>query len=208
MFSLQRTLGRPKLFFGLLNRIAGYGVEAVGCLQQYVTSASAPDMEVVRSVRRKDKQACNELEELLLKVFVTPIEREDLEAVASDLYRLPKAAEKFAEIYSIGWSRVKDGDFESLLKMLSKSAKIVTEMVDCLASNGKMAEIKALDARLSQIGADSSDITNNALRRRQVPGADPLTEIIVHDLYRNLTNCLDICRSSGRTLALVTLKNS
>jgi hypothetical protein len=71
-----------------------------------------------------------------------------------------------------------------------------------------MAEMKALDARLSQIGADSSDIINNALRRRQVPGADALTEIIVHDLYRNLTNCLDICRSSGRTLALVNLKNS
>lgn len=209
MFSLQRILGRPGEFFGLLEQSAALGVESVIALRNTLTNRSqAPVMEAFVTARRKDKEVITTLEAMLSRVFVTPIEREDLQAVATQLYRLPKTVEKFAERYEITWEKTGDYDFELITHMLEKAAKIVLEMVQSLRLRGNLAEMKALDARLSQIESDAGDVILESLRRIYEPGGDPLREIIAQDLYHILSDCLDVCRSIGGTLALVILKNS
>ena len=209
MFSLQRILGRPGEFFGLLEQSAALGVESVTALRDTLTNrTTAPVMDVFVSTRRRDKEVINLLEGMLSRVFVTPMERDDLQAVATQLYRLPKSVEKFAERYEISWEKVGDYDFGLVTHMLESAAKIVSEMVQKLRLPGGLAEVKALDARLSQIESDAGRVILEGLRRIYEPGGDPLREIIAHDLYHILSDCLDICRSIGRTLALVILKNS
>ena len=100
MFSLQRLLGRPREFFGLLEQSADLGCEAAAALNEMVTHPhTAPSLEVFAEARRKDKEIINRLEETLDLIFVTPFERDDLEDVAQGLYPIPKAIEKFAERY-------------------------------------------------------------------------------------------------------------
>lgn len=209
MISVQRMLGRPREFFGLLEQSAALGAESVTALRRMTeNSGRAPDLTVFHAARRKDKEVVNRLEEMLARIFVTPIDREDLEEAAQNLYRLPKAVEKFAELYSIVWQRVADVDMGIPLHMLESAVKIIVEMVRVLAASGGLSEVKSLDARLSQIELDSSVVICDAVRKIYAPGGDPLKAIATHDLYRALTNCIDVCRSIGRTLALVTLKNS
>jgi len=209
MFSLQRMLGRPGEFFGLLEQSAALGVESVTALRHTLTDRNkAPVMDIFVATRRKDKEVINQLEGMLSRVFVTPMEREDLQSVATQLYRLPKTVEKFAERYEIAWEKVGAYDFSLITHMLESAAKIVSDMVQNLRLPGALAEIKSLDARLSQIESDAGRVILEALRRIYEPGGDPLREIIAQDLYHILSDCLDICRSIGRTLALVILKNS
>lgn len=209
MFSLQRTLGRPREFFGLLEQSAILGAESVAALRNMVASrTSAPTLEPFVTARRKDKEIINRLDAMLIQVFVTPIEREDIHAVANQLYRLPKTVEKFAERYDIVWQKVGDYDFALVAQMIEGGAKIVVEMVQNMQAGGGLAEIKALDARLSQIEADAGKVILDALRRIYEPGGDPLREIIAQDLYHILSDCIEVCRSIGRTLALVIHKNS
>jgi uncharacterized protein Yka (UPF0111/DUF47 family) len=209
MFSLQRLLGRPAEFFGLLEQSAALGAESVSALRTTLANRTqAPSLEAFVNARRKDKAIINRLEEMLTKVFVTPIEREDLQAVATQLYRLPKTVEKFAERYALVWERTATFDFGLATHMLESGAKIVVQMVQILARSGKLAEIKALDARLSQIESDAGTVILEALRRIYEPGGDDLNKIIAQDLFHILSDCIDVCRSIGRTLALVILKNS
>lgn len=209
MFSVQRMLGRPGLFFGLLEQSAALGVEAICSLRPLTANLGGePNLEPLQAIRRKDKAVVMELEELLTRVFVTPIEREDLESVVTQLYRIPKVAETFGEVYSIVWHLVPDLDLAIPLQMLENASKRVAEMVKALAASSDPTEVRTLDVRLSQMEADSSAIINNALRRLYEPGGDPLQEIAVHDVYRALTECFDACRSCGRVIALVSLKNS
>ena len=49
------------------------------------------------AVRRKEKLLAQDLTEYLCKTFVTPLEREDIEALSNALYKIPKTVEKFAE---------------------------------------------------------------------------------------------------------------
>jgi uncharacterized protein Yka (UPF0111/DUF47 family) len=209
MFSLQRILGRPREFFGLLEQSAELGAESVAALRTTLENRTQePLLDAFVSARRKDKAIINKLEEMLTQVFVTPIEREDLQAVATQLYRLPKTVEKFAERYIIVWEKTKDYDFSLAAHMLESGAKIVVDMVKLLSSGGKLAEIKAMDARLSQIESDAGRVILESLRRTYEPNGDTLGKIIAQDLYHILSDCIDVCRSIGRTLALVILKNS
>jgi uncharacterized protein Yka (UPF0111/DUF47 family) len=209
MFSLQRLLGRPAEFFGLLEKSSLLGAESVAALRaMLVDRDKPPGLELFAATRRKDKEVINQLEEMLTKVFITPIEREDLEAVANQLYRLPKTVEKFAERYEIVWERMRDYDFSMIAHMLESGAKIVVEMVQSLSRGGDLGEIKALDARLGQLESDAGALVLDALRRIYEPGGDPLRDIIAQDLYHILGDCIDVCRSIGRTIALVIHKNS
>jgi uncharacterized protein Yka (UPF0111/DUF47 family) len=209
MFSLQRMLGRPAAFFGLLEQSAALGAESVAVLREtLVNRGQPPALEAFATARRKDKEVINRLDEMLTRVFVTAIEREDLQSVAMQLYRLPKTVEKFAERYDIAWQKVGDYDFSVAAHMLEGAARIVVEMVQSLSRGGDLSEIKALDARLSQIETDAGRVILEALRRIYEPGGDPLREIIAQDLYHLLGDCLDVCRSIGSTIALVIHKNS
>ncbi len=209
MFSLQRILGRPEEFFGLLEQSAALGAESVTALRAMLAEPSGPpSLEAFSTARRKDKAVINKLEEMLTQVFVTPIEREDIQAIATQLYRLPKKVEKFADRYALVWDKVAGFDFALAAHMLEGGAKIVVEMVQILSRSGKLAEINALDARLSQVEADAGRVILESLRRMYLPGGDELSSIIAQDLYHILSDCIDVCRSIGRTLALVILKNS
>ena len=209
MFSLQRALGRPREFFGLLEQSAALGAESVGALRTtLVNRGTKPDMEAFASARRRDKEVINRLDTMLTQVFVTPIEREDIHSIATQLYRLPKTVEKFAERYDIVWEKVAEYDFSLAAHMLESGARIVMEMVTCLSKGNNLGDIKSMDARLSQIQADAGKVILEALRRIYEPGGDPLREIIAQDLYHILSDCLEVCRSIGRTIALVILKNS
>ena len=209
MFSLQRALGRPREFFGLLEQSAALGAESVGALRATLSNrGTKPDMEAFASARRRDKEVINRLDTMLTQVFVTPIEREDLHSIATQLYRLPKSVEKFAERYDMVWDKVAEYDFSLAAHMLESGARIVIEMVTCLSKGNNLGDIKSMDARLSQIEADAGKVILEALRRIYEPGGDPLREIIAQDLYHILSDCLEVCRSIGRTIALVILKNS
>lgn len=209
MFSLQRLLGRPGEFFGLLEQSAALGAESVTALRDMLTNRTRkPSLDDFVTARRKDKEIINRLETMLTQVFVTPIEREDLHSVANQLYRLPKTVEKFAERYEIVWEKVADYDFGLIAQMIEGAAKIVVEMVKNMRKGGGLADIKAMDARLSQIESDAGKVILDSLRRIYEPGGDTLREIIAQDLYNTIGDCLEVCRSIGRTLALVIHKNS
>lgn len=210
MFSLQRILGRPKKFFGLLEESAALGSNSVRALRTLLAhhNGSSPDLAAFAAARRRDKEVIGKLEEMLTRVFVTPIDREDIEAVAGQLYRLPKLVEKFAERYSIVSDRLAGVDFTPVADMLENAAQIVCEMVRNLSAGNNLAENKALDARLSQIEADAGRVVMRVYQRLYEPGGDPLTEIITRDLYGLLSDCVEVCSSAGRTMTLVILKNS
>src|SRR5437667_11718095 len=102
MFSLQKILGKEDKFFDLLEASAEEAHGSVQLLNALIKSPEqARSLEEFAHTRRKDKRITEEITEELCKTFVTPLEREDIEALASALYKIPKTAEKFGERFSI-----------------------------------------------------------------------------------------------------------
>src|SRR4029077_496869 len=101
MLSIQKILGHDQKFFDLLEASAQQAdasvhhlIDLLGRLEQKTSAQSLE--EFVRS-RRKDKQITQQLTEELCKTFITPLEREDIQALSAALYKIPKTVEKIGE---------------------------------------------------------------------------------------------------------------
>ena len=71
--------------------------------------------------RRKEKKISEQISEELVQTFVTGLEREDIEALARGLYKIPKSAEKLAERFMMAGKHVEGIDFSKQAEMMEKA---------------------------------------------------------------------------------------
>lgn len=208
MISFQRLLGRQDKFFGLLTASAQECANSVAALARAVAHPGVkPYMKDFVEARRKDKQITNELEELLIKTFVTPIEREDIEALAEQLYRIPKTVEKFAERYNLVAEKVADVDFKPQVGLLQRAMSHVLTLVRSL-QNADLPAIRQAQTDIQFCESEADDLLTEALKPLYAPGFPPLKAIILKDLFDLVEEAIDRCRDVGTVASHVLLKNS
>ena len=89
MFSLQKVFGKSEKFFELLERSAQQCCNIVDALKQVMENPSeTARLQAVRHCRIENKRIFEKTSELVVRTFVTVLEREDIEAVATALYRM------------------------------------------------------------------------------------------------------------------------
>ena len=208
MFSLQKLLGKDDKFFELLQASAEEGLHSVEALKRILTNPSVtPTLDEFVASRRKDKKITNEISELLVKTFVTSLEREDIEALSNGLYKIPKTIEKFAERYILCAPRVRDVKFDTQITMLEEAIKIVVAMLAGLKKND-LAAISAQNTRLQQIEGDADKLMLDHFRVLYSGNIDPLTALALKDLHEIMEKVFDRCRDAGNVVSHVVLKHS
>ncbi len=94
MFSIRKFLGQDDKFFDLLEASAQQADtsvhELVALLSRVAQEESEQSLDAFVHSRRKDKKITQELTEQLVKTFITPLEREDIQALAAALYKIPE----------------------------------------------------------------------------------------------------------------------
>src|SRR5438093_11503285 len=130
MFSLQQLFGKGDKFFDRREASAEEAPISVQALVRIIKSSSAPPtLEDFVLSRRKEKRIAEEISEQLVNTFITGLEREDIEALSTALYKIPKATEKFAEHFIIGLQHVREGDFPRQAGMREQAPDTVLAMV-------------------------------------------------------------------------------
>src|SRR5579885_2823830 len=148
MFSLQTMFGKGDKFYGLLEASAQAARDGASALQSLLEHrGEAPALESFRAARRREKQLAAQISEALVNTFVTALDREDIEAMSSALYRIPKTIEKFAERYAIVAPRVRGIDFASRASLLMNATEALCEMVGELRNGLKIDRMKLLQDR-------------------------------------------------------------
>ena len=208
MVNLQRLLGREDDFFALLEGSAQEGVHAVRALKHMVSNpAAATSLADFAEARRKDEQLTTKLEEMLINTFVTPLEREDLEALADVLYKIPKTVEKFAERYAVGQPQVRGADFSRQVALVEQATDLVHQMVQFL-HQGELGNIKTLQYKLQAVESEADDLLLELMSQFYEPGFPSLKAVILKELYDLLEKIVDRCRDAGNVMSHVLLKNS
>src|SRR5580698_8891249 len=101
MSTWKKILGKDEKFFDLLEASANEAnlstTRLKNFLQQLQSVMSLDSLDELTFSRRKDKEITNEITRELCKTFVTPLEREDIEALSNSLYKIPKTVQKIGE---------------------------------------------------------------------------------------------------------------
>ena len=209
MISFQRILGREDEFCSLLEASAKEACYAVAALKNVLNRHElSPLLHEFADARSKDKKITEEISQRLITTFVTPMEREDIEALAGALYKVPKIVEKFAERYSIVADKVADVDFSRQLVLMEQAVNLVLQMVQALRAGRNLGGIKALQNELQICEAQADDVLLHMEREFYKPGFPALKAVILKDLFSLNEKVVDRCRDAGNVVSNVLLKNS
>src|SRR2546425_12228570 len=165
MFSLQKLLGKDQTFFRLIEGSAEEARASVECLTRLIENpVQAHSLDPFTEIRRKDKRLTRELTEHLCKTFVTPLEREDIEALSSALYKIPKTAEKFGERLLLAPQHAEGWVVSKQLAMLEKAADTVVLMVKELREGVNIGKVQKQNDQLQHIEGEADNLMVESLR--------------------------------------------
>lgn len=209
MISLAKFFGKSDRFFELLSssaRSANQSIEALArLLKESNGTVSLADLAIAR---RNEKRNAETISEELVKVFVTALEREDIEALSKALYRIPKTVEKFGERYEIMHHLVKPENFAPQMSIAQEAASVVERMVNMLPNNPKLEDIKAENDKMQELEGRADQLVLGYLKEIYSGSIDPIKAMAMRDLYDLLEKVIDRCRDSCNVVTQIVLKNS
>ncbi len=212
MLSIQKLFGHDQKFFDLLEASAQQADASVhhliDLLEKLEQKASPQNLEAFVRSRRKDKQITQELTEELCKTFITPLEREDIQALSAALYKIPKTVEKIGERVLICPQEVLGRDFRTQVEHLDQAAETVLAMVKQLRRGTDTATAREMNDKLQLIEGEADKLELDLLRDLYQGDYKTKQVIFLRDLFELIEKVIDRCRDAGNIILQVVLKHS
>ncbi len=213
MLSLKKLLGKDDKFFDLLEagaEEAKTSVELFSRFLQSVASGGTPGgtLDDFIQTRRKEKRIRHTITEELSKTFVTPLEREDIEALSWALYRIPKQVEKIVERLSIYPGRVPHTAFQRQAELMLQAAEAVVFMVKQLRGGTTIEKIREANDRLQFAEGEADKVMLTLLKDLYHGPYDAKELVILQELYEMVEQAVDRCRNAGNIVVQIVLKHS
>lgn len=210
MISFQKIFGKTDVFYDLLEASASQARQSVLALHPLLSqpAGSTQNIDAFAASRREDKKITQQINEALCRSFVTELDREDIEALANALYKIPKTVEKIAERIVISRERLGKVDFSPQVKLMDTAADIVLTMVTELRKKLHLERVKDLNDKIQQVEGDADKLILTCLRELYTGEKDAVQVVILKDLYDLMEKVVDRCRDAGNVVALIVLKNS
>ena len=206
MFSLQKLLGQEEKIFALLEASAQEARNSVQALVKI--SKSLNDTLVLDEfarLRQLDKKITQEISSAAYTVFVTTLDREDIDALSGALYKIPKMVDKFTERLLLSPPGVRAVNFSRQIELLEEATDVVVEMVRTLRKED-LRKISHLNEQLQSVEAQADEQMLELHRELFNRPRDILEIIALKDLYEQLEKVIDRCRDAGSMIARVALK--
>jgi len=209
MFSLQQLFGKSDQFYGLLEQAAEEAHQSVKLVLDLMNTPKArQNLDDLILARRKEKKIAEQISELLVKTFVTGLEREDIEALSLALYKIPKTTEKFAERYLLVPQHLEGVEFSKQAALMERSTDVVLQMVKQLRDLTNVEKLKELNDKLQFIEGEADRLMLELLAELYSGRYDALRAIVIRDLYELIEKAIDRCRDAGNVVMHIVLKNS
>ncbi len=208
MFSLQTIFGQGNQFYTLLEEAAVAAHDSATALHAMLRDADRqPALDAFKLARLRERETSDKISQALVDSFITPIEREDIEALGSALYKIPKQIEKFADRYSLATRHLAHIDFAPRAAMLEQASGVVVEMVRQLR-HLKLEPMKVLNDRLRSIENEADRLMLELYRDIYSGKLEPLQMFLLKEFFEILEKAIDRCREAGVVAYEIVLKNS
>lgn len=209
MKALRKLLGYDDKFFTLLEASAREAQNSVRLLGELIKDSQGPiAVDNLIHARRNGKRIAEDITEQLCRTFVTPLDREDIEALSAALYKIPKTAEKFSEIFFLCRESIAPLDFSRQMNILEQATAVVMEMTTKLRQRADIETMKEHNNRLHYLEGEADKLMLELIREMYSGKHDPLRVIVILDLFEILERVVDRCRDAGNVIFQVVLKYS
>lgn len=209
MFSIQQLFSKGDRFQELLEAAAQESHESVRLVIELMKSPrNTQNLDDLILARRKEKKISEQISNELVKTFITGIEREDIEALARGLFRIPKTAEKLAERLVMAGKHLDGIDFSKQADMMAKATDAIYQMIKQLRDMEDMEKMKTFNDRLQLVEVEADKYMNELIRDLYNGKYEAIRAIAVRDVYELIEKVIDRCHDAGNVVMQIVLKNS
>ncbi len=209
---LTKLSGKSDVFFDLLEEGAQEAKASVDLFAQFLKQMDEgkqpAGLDDFIQARRKEKRIRHLMTEALSRSFITPLDREDIEALSVALYRIPKQVEKIVERLSIYPGRVPHEMFSRQAQLMSQAAEALAFMVKQLRQGTTLDSIREANDRLQFAEGEADKVMLEQLKGLYSGPCDAKELVILQKLFEMVEQAVDRCRNAGNIVVQVALKHS
>ena len=210
MFSLQKALGKDDRFFDLLEASAKEARASAQALTKFFqTPDAARSLDDFAQSRRNEKKINAEIIESMATQVMTMFEREDVEALAKALYKIPKTVAKIGERLLLDPEFLRGIDLSKPITMLERATNILLLMVGELRRGAALSKVKELNTELQHIEGEVDKLmTGLSCELYRSKTVEVGRALFLKDLYDLLERVTDRCRDAGNVIIQIVLKST
>lgn len=206
----MRLLPRDEKFFDLFSAVAAFTVEAAALLRELLRSETQRRTAIVDQIKRLEHQAdqvTHDVVTRLDRVFITPLDREDIHLLASrldDVIDLIDGTARRLLMFHAGKSP--DGAV-LIADVINKAVAELQAGVGALEKN-KGGSVLAACVQVKRMEEEGDSLYHEWLGRLFEGTPDPLDVIKWKEMYDTLEHAIDSCMGVAQVLQSISLKNA
>jgi predicted phosphate transport protein (TIGR00153 family) len=206
----MRLLPRDEKFFDMFIEVAGYAVESAALQQELLQADEEHRGAIVDQIKRLEHQAdqvTHNVVNRLDRVFITPLDREDIHTLASrldDVIDLIDGTARRVLTFRAGPAP------EGAILMAEVIARATVQLQMAVQSLEKNREGTVLDAcvRVKRLEEEGDSFYDEWVARLFEGKPDPLTVIKWKEIYDNLETTLDNIEDACNVLESISIKHA
>ncbi len=202
----MRLVPREEKYFGMLNQLAAQvkqgGELFVRIFEDYQNHARYA--EQIKGIEVSCDDLAAKITQKLNSSFITPIDREDIYLLVTELDDVIDMINDLArrlDIYSVTTPRSDGAEIAGLL------ARATVEIEDAFAMLDRHQGLGEHLATINQLEKRADSLYSDAVRRLFREEKDPIEIIKWMSIYEELENSIDRCKDVAEALEAVVVKN-
>jgi len=163
--------------------------------------------EVMKEYEHAGDSIVHEIIHELNKVFITPIEREDILALATHMDDILDGLESTANLFEVYQIKEVDEFMLQFVEYIKKSVDEIDLAIDLIAKK-KLLDLRDHIIRIKDYESQCDEILRTSLRHLFQKETDAITIIKYKDIYEELELVADSCENVAKTFDAIIMKNA
>ncbi|HPY64565.1 MAG TPA: DUF47 family protein [Bacillota bacterium] len=204
---------RKNDYYALLEELVEYIHKAASFLSDTMNDyniefLSSGTLDEMHEIEHSADIKLQELTSKLAREFITPIERQDILAIAQRIDDVTDAIEDvLMRLYMYNIRELRNEAFE-FVGVIMASTEVLMKIMAEFANFRRSNDIRAYIIKLNALEEEGDAIYMRAIRRLYLEEQDPIAVIAWTEIFRRLEGCCDDFEDVSQEIEYVLMKNT
>ena len=180
----------------------------VTCLENYDPNNIEQMLQQMHDIEHRADIKKHEMNRMLAKAFVTPVDREDLDMLSQQLDEVTDKIEEVLQMFYINNIQAIQPAAVEFTKKIVKSCELLSALMEEFENFKRSKKIHGLIVELNDVEEDCDKLYLSSMRALSKNATDVLATIAWRDIYGCLEACADACEHVSECVGTVIMKNT
>lgn len=180
----------------------------VECLKNYDADKITSMLDEMHSIEHGADKKKHEMNAALVKAFVTPVDREDLDMLSQKLDDVIDELEEILQKFYIYDIRTIRPDAIEFAEKLVTACELISSTMTEFKSFKKSKKISSLIIELNNVEEECDRLYLTSMRALTSDTTDVLENVSWRKIYDCFESCADACEHVGECIGSVIMKNT